>query len=212
MCTQYYVEPDAFRPYIDRAKRLPLAEQIMEILGKPLRMSGDIRPTDVAAVMAPDKSGGIAVFPMLWGFHVPETGTPVVNCRLESADYKPLWKDSWYRRRCVIPASWYYEWEHFASPDGRKRVTGAKYLIQPQGASVTWLAGLYRFEEHGGIRVPVFAVLTRPPSADVQTLHDRMPLMLDRRDIADWIRPDGDPKQIAGKALIHMVTEKAGQR
>ncbi len=208
MCMRFYVEPAVFRPYIDRAKRLPLADQIIVSLGKPLTMSGELYPTDVAAVLAPDKSGGIGAFPMLWGFTVPETGAPVVNCRLESADYKPLWKDSWYRRRCVIPVSWYYEWEHFASPDGKRRMTGAKYAVQPEGADVTWLAGLYRFETHGGIQVPVFAVITRPADENVSALHDRMPLILDRECIADWIRPDGNPNEIAKKASVHMMTEK----
>ena len=210
MCTRFYVEPAAFRPLIERALRGSLADQMMRSLAKPLTMSGEIHPTEIAAVLAPDKSGGIAVFPMLWGFSVPETGAPIVNCRLESADYKPLWKDSWFRRRCIIPASWYYEWEHFASPDGKKRITGAKYLIQPEGQTTTWLAGLYRFEEYRGIQVPVFAVITRKPSESVSTLHDRMPLMLDRKSIADWIRPDSDPAKIAERALIKMVTEKAG--
>ena len=208
MCTRFYVEPAVFCPYIDRAKRLSLADRIIVSLGKPLTMSGELHPTDVAAVLAPDKNGGIGVFPMLWGFTVPETGAPVVNCRLESADYKPLWKDSWYRRRCVIPASWYYEWEHFSSPDGKKRMTGAKYAVQPEGGDVTWLAGLYRYETHGGIQVPVFAVITRPADEHVSALHDRMPLILNKESIADWIRPDGDPNEIVKRAPVHMMTEK----
>ena len=208
MCTRYYVEPATFRPYIDRASRIPLAHQIMIALSKPLTMCGEMHPTDIAAVFAPDKNGGIAVFPMMWGFTLPDTDVPIVNCRLESADYKSLWKDSWFRRRCVIPASWYYEWEHFASPDGKKRITGAKFAIQPEGATVTWLAGLYRFEERSGIQVPVFAVLTRQPSDSVKKLHDRMPLILPQESIAEWIRPDGDPVKIAENALVHMMTEK----
>ena len=208
MCTRFYVEPAVFCPYIERAKRLPLAYQIREKLGKPLTMSGELHPTDVAAVLAPDKNGGIAVFPMLWGFSTPETGTPIVHCRLASADYKPLWKDSWCRRRCAIPASWYYEWEHLTSPNGKKRTAGAKYVIQPEGETVTWLTGLYRFEERGGIRVPVFAVITRPADGTVSTLHDRMPLILERGCIAEWIRPDSDPARIAAKALTGMITEK----
>ncbi|MBP0966268.1 MAG: SOS response-associated peptidase family protein [Oscillospiraceae bacterium] len=210
MCTRFYVEPAVFCPYIERAKRLPLAYQIREKLGKPLTMSGELHPTDVAAVLAPDKNGGIAVFPMLWGFSTPETGAPVVNCRLESADYKPLWKDSWFRRRCAIPASWYYEWEHFASPDGKKRITCAKYAIQPAGRTAAWLAGLYRFEERGGIQVPVFAVITRPADGAVRALHDRMPLILDKESVADWIKPDGNPAEIVKKALTGMVTERVG--
>ena len=110
----------------------------------------------------------------------------------------------------MIPASWYYEWENFASPDGKKRITGAKFAIQPEGATVTWLAGLYRFEERSGIQVPVFAVLTRQPSDSVKKLHDRMPLILAKESIAEWIRPDGDPAEIARKALGNMVMEKDG--
>ena len=210
MCTRFYVQPAEFRPYIERAARIPLAQQISVALAKPLTMCGEMHPTDLVAVLAPDKRGGIAAFPMMWGFSVPETGTPIVNCRLESADYKPLWKDSWFRRRCIIPASWYYEWEHFSSPDGKKHITGAKYAIQPEGASITWLAGLYRFEEYRGVQVPVFAVITRQPSKSVMTLHDRMPLILSKENIADWVKPDSDPAEIAGKALVDMVTEKAG--
>ena len=208
MCTRFYVEEDVFRPYIERARRLPLAYQMMEQLAKPMDMYGEMYPDDMTVVLAPDKRGGIAAFPMLWGFSVRETDAPLINCRLESASYKPLWKDSWFRRRCVIPASWYYEWEHFASPDGKKRIIGAKYAIQPSGETVTWLAGLYRYEERGRIRVPVFAVLTRHPSFSVETLHDRMPLVLPKDCIAEWVRPDGDPAEIAQKALELMVCEK----
>lgn len=71
---------------------------------------GNIRPTDMAAVLAPNKQGNMAVFPMIWGFTHEATEKPIVNCRVESADQKAMWKDSWYRRRCIIPASWYYEW------------------------------------------------------------------------------------------------------
>lgn len=208
MCTRYYVEPATFRPYIDRAARIPLAHQMMIALSKPLTMCGEMHPTDIAVVFAPDKNGGIAVFPMMWGFTVPETGAPIVNCRLESADYKPLWKDSWFRRRCVIPASWYYEWEHFASPDRKKRITGAKYAIQPEGETVTWLAGLYRFEEHRGLQVPVFAVLTRQPSDSVKKLHDRMPLMISQKDIENWVKPDWEPYEVAEQGLTELCCEK----
>ncbi|WP_303821627.1 SOS response-associated peptidase family protein [Ruminococcus flavefaciens] len=47
---------------------------------------------------------------MVWGFTHKSTPKLLANCRVETADSKPLWRGSWYRRRCVIPASWYYEW------------------------------------------------------------------------------------------------------
>ena len=58
MCTRFYVEPVAFRPYIERAARIPLAQQMSVALAKPLTMCGEMHPTDLVAVLAPDKSGG----------------------------------------------------------------------------------------------------------------------------------------------------------
>ncbi len=49
-------------------------------------MSGNIRPTDMAAVLAPNKQGSMAVFPMIWGFTHEASEKPIVNCRVESAN------------------------------------------------------------------------------------------------------------------------------
>ena len=82
-------------------------------------------------------------------------------------------------------------------------------MIQPRGARVTWLAGLYRIEERDGKRVPVFTVLTREPGASIRFLHDRMPVILPEDAVQDWIRPDGRPDEILRRALTDMVYEKA---
>jgi putative SOS response-associated peptidase YedK len=161
MCTRFYVEPASYQILITRAQRIQLANDIMVKFGKPLTMCGEMRPTDVAAVLAPNKDGRMAVFPMLWGFSHEATDAPIVNCRLETASQKEMWKDSWFRRRCVIPSSWYFEWEHFRSPDGKKKKVGDKYLIQPKGSHTILLAWLYRIEERNGVNCPVFAVITR---------------------------------------------------
>ena len=180
MCTRFYVEPASYQSLITRAQRIQLANDIMVKLGKPLTMCGEMRPTDA----------------------------PVVNCRLETADKKEMWKDSWFRRCCVIPCSWYFEWEHFRSPDGKRSKVGDKYLIQPKGADTTLLAGFYRIEERKGLQVPVFSVLTRDATEELRAIHDRMPLILRREDVSAWIRPDGNPREISQRALTEMCLEK----
>ena len=190
-------------------------DEMMRTLAKNMAMSGDIRPTDMAAVLAPNKQGDMAVFPMVWGFTHEATPKPVINCRIETANQKELWKDSWFRRRCIIPASWYYEWGvppsevGFRNANEQRSIKKVKYAIQPEGAEITYLAGLYRFEEHRGMQVPVFSILTRESVAPVRTIHDRMPLILGKENLKDWIRPDGDPHSIAERALTNMVMEKA---
>lgn len=110
----------------------------------------------------------------------------------------------------MIPCSWYFEWEHFRSPDGKWSKVGDKYLIQPKDSHTTMLAGLYRIEERKGLQVPVFSVLTRNAIGDLRGIHDRMPLILRREDVDAWVRPDGNPLEIAEKGLTEMCFEKTG--
>ena len=169
----------------------------------------EMRPTNVAAVLAPNKEGNVSVFPMIWGFSHEATDAPIVNCRLETANQKEMWKDSWFRRRCVIPCSWYFEWEHFRSPDGKRSKVGDKYLIQPKDSHTTMLAGLYRFEERNGLQVPVFSVLTRDAVGELRGIHDRMPMILQRKDIGEWIKLNGNPQEVSRRALTEMCFEKS---
>ncbi|SFC12051.1 SOS response associated peptidase (SRAP) [Ruminococcus albus] len=215
MCTWYYAEAKSLSFFIDKASQLPLSDIIMKTMSKSKAMSGNIRPTDMAAVLAPNKQGNVAVFPMIWGFTHEATSKPIINCRVETADQKSLWKDSWFRRRCVIPASWYYEWGippsevGFHNEKEHHKLQKEKYAIQPEGAEIAYLAGLYRFEEHRGVQVPMFTVLTREAVAPVSSIHNRMPLILGKDSLRDWIRPNGDPNSIVKQALTKMIMEKA---
>lgn len=84
-----------------------------------------------------------------------------------------------------------------------------KFAIQTECSDVTYNAGLYRYEEHSGMQVPMFTVLTREAAGTVRDIHDRMPLILDKKDLKEWIRPKGDPSAIVEKALTNMVFETA---
>ena len=210
MCTRYYMElSPKLKPYVDRALRSPLRDKMIAKLGRPLKTEGEIRPTDIAPVIAPDHSHNLTVFPMIWGFTNPhEGGQPLVNCRVETAKDKPFWKESWNRRRCIIPCSYYFEWEHYITSNGRKKA-GQKYLIQPNGYTITYLAGLYDIEERNEIRIPVFTVLTREPAESIRFIHDRMPVILGKEHVKAWMDPESDPGKIAGCALTDMFYEKA---
>ena len=213
MCSRYYVElSPELRPIIEAARRSPLADKMVNKLGRPVIRGGEVRPTDIAPVIAPDRRGNQSVFPMIWGFILPDRentkrAQPLINARSETADTKPTFRECWQRRRCVVPASWYFEWEHFTRPDGRK-ITGDRYAIQPAGSTVTWLAGLYRMENG----FPYFTILTREPSGELSRIHDRMPLILPESVLGDWIDPNTHPdkvKELASAALTDMIFEKS---
>jgi len=197
------------RPIIEEANRSALKARIVDKLGRPLITEGKVRPTNIVPVIAPNRYGAGTVFPMVWGFNLPRSSSPLVNARVESASTKPTFKESWERRRCIIPASYYFEWEHLINAATGKAKTGDKYMIQPRGSEITWLAGLYRIEEMSGIQVPVFTVLTREPSEEIRFIHDRMPVILPGDDIEKWIKPDSKPDEIIKDAMTDMVFEKA---
>ena len=209
MCCRYWMEESPeLKPFVDAANRSPLQERMVAKLARPLKTSGEIRPTDICVAVAPDRNGKRAAFPMVWGFTGQQSY--LFNARIESAGQKPMWKEALERRRCVIPASWYYEWQHLKSADGKTKA-GGKYMIQPKGATMTLMAGLYRMEEHDGIQVPHFSILTREPGDEIRFIHDRMPVILDSQDAAEWIRPETSMaviKAITLRALTGMVFEQ----
>lgn len=77
MCTRFYVEPISFQSLITRAQKIQLANDIMVKLGKSPTMCSEMRPTDVIAVLAPNRDGKVAAFPMMWEFSHEATDAPV---------------------------------------------------------------------------------------------------------------------------------------
>ena len=92
MCTRFYVEPDTeeFRAIIAEAMSSPLARKFVHA-GSAVLQSGEIRPTNVVPVIAPDRNGRQAVFPMKWGFQIPGKSL-LVNARCETAAEKPSFR------------------------------------------------------------------------------------------------------------------------
>ena len=199
MCCRYWAdESPEIREIVEEMNRSPLVEKWHKTTG--ITTYGEIRPTNVVPVIASKRSGEKAVFPMKWGF---SGRTLLMNARTETAPVKATFRDAWASHRCIVPASWYFEWEHIIGNDGKKR-TGDKYLIQPKGSPMTWLCGLYRIEDG----LPVFVILTREPGEDIRFIHDRMPLIMPGDCVDEWIRPGAKPEELVEHALTEMVYEK----
>ncbi len=206
MCTCYCIDPISldFGEMIEEAESSPLMRPFIDA-GTPLVKAGEVRPTNVVPVIAPGKSGALKVFPMRWGFRIPGKSL-IVNARTETAKSLPTFRDSWQKRRCIVPASWYFEWSHFTDPVTGKKKTGDKFMIQPEGSLMTWLCGLYRMEEG----IPVFPVLPRQPTEKLALIHDRMTFMLPKEKINEWIDPGTDADNLLPYALTDLMIERIG--
>ena len=212
MCGRFFVEPEDeyFRALAERIESSPLMSRFSGKLPVNAKgvYGGEVTPTSVVPVLAPNRAGEQAVFPMQWGYTLTASGNRrpplIINVRSETAAEKPLFRYSWQTRRCAIPSTAYFEWEHHTGIDGKPK-TGDKYRIAPAGGTRTFLAGLYRME--GGI--PAFVILTREPAENLSWMHDRMPLMLPEAEVPGWISPRTRAENYLSFALTDMVWEKA---
>ncbi len=200
MCGRYYLENTIeMKPFLEKMMESPLVRRWNDT--SAVVSAGEIHPTDVVPVIASNRSGKQSVFPMKWGYNGK---TLLINARVETASEKPTFREDWKSHRCIVPASYYFEWEHLKANDGKTK-TGDKCIIQPQNSSMTWLCGLYRFENE----LPHFVILTRDAADPIRFIHDRMPLIMPEDKISEWIKPDADPDVLLDFALSDMMSERA---
>ena len=115
MCCRYWAdESPELRPIVEKMNESPLVGKWQKTTA--IKTYGEIRPTDVVPVLASNKAGERSVFPMKWGFSGKSL---LMNARSETAAAKPLFKDAWASHRCIVPASYYFEWEHLIRNDGK---------------------------------------------------------------------------------------------
>jgi putative SOS response-associated peptidase YedK len=153
-----------------------------------------------------DESGSAASTPtrqlrvMSWGL-VPswakDRGTQgkMFNARVESLVDKPAFRSAYAKRRCLVPADGWYEWQVVDGPDGP--VKQPMYMTPPDGHSIAF-AGVYEFWRNGDEpTLSTCAIVTAPAVAALAEIHDRMPLVLPRGHWARWLDPRvSDPSDL----------------
>ena len=164
-------------------------EALFDLGGPPrnLQPHYNIAPTDtVDAVVAGD--GGRALVPMRWGLvpwwwkkslrELPAT----FNARAETVAEKPMFRDAFARRRCIIPASGYYEW--LKTPSGRD-----PYYISAAAGGVLSFAGLWDtwIDPKTSAAMRSCTVVVTAANALTRAVHDRMPALLEPADVARWL-------------------------
>ena len=191
MCGRYFIDP------VLAGEALREAVASLESRAGGGVKTGEVCPGDEAAVFARSKSGKATLFRMKWGWKNAKNRL-VINARSETADTSPLFAESMAARRCLIPASWYFEWE---KRDGDK----VKQEIAPTGEGGFYLAGLYRLEGDG----PAFVVLTREAAPGITHIHDRMPVMLRGEAARAWLGDAREALSALGGALSDMAFRPA---
>jgi putative SOS response-associated peptidase YedK len=112
-------------------------------------------------------------------------GNRLFNARGETVAEKPSFRSAFAKRPCVIPVDGFYEWDH---RPGRNR---QPHFFTREDEEPLLLAGLYEHwrnpEELGGEPLATCTVITTTPNADMDEIHDRMPVVLARNDFETWL-------------------------
>lgn len=181
--------------------------------GDPVRPRYNIAPTVTVPVVRLEPrvepaSAMRQIEPMRWGL-VPSwakdvsVGSRMFNARAESLTEKAAFRTALAKRRCLIPASGYYEWKVLgkaapgvdgAGPKKRGKVVKQPFYMTPQDGSVLAFGGLWEYWRQGdGDPVVSMTIITTEAVGPMRDIHDRMPLVLPASEWAAWLDPRQDP-------------------
>jgi putative SOS response-associated peptidase YedK len=166
-------------------------EEVAEAFGldavEPLAPRYNIAPTQTIAVIGVQpKTGRRGLAWLTWGL-IPRDALGkergFINARSETAFEKPSFNEAFARRRCLIPATGFYEWQKL---DARRR---QPWLIRLASAGPFAFAGLWEPAAKLPGATPTCTILTTEPNDVTRPIHDRMPVILDPKDYALWLDP-----------------------
>ena len=177
MCGRYYVEVD--NRTLEEIRNICL--EIEKDYPETKIQTGEIFPSNVVPILTGGTSG-IKAMPAIWGFSLAAKGKLIINARSETAEEKPLFRGSFLGKRCALPATSFFEW----SSDKKK------YEFFPPDEEVMYIGGIYRLERHINSAV----ILTRAAGGAVATVHDRMPVLLSKNQLEDWLSDLGKARAI----------------
>lgn len=160
--------------------------------------SWNVAPTQQVAIVVParadDPTPGRRLEVAQWGLvpswaKDPGVGSRMINARSETVAEKPSFRSAFAKRRCVVPASGYFEWR---LEDGVKQ----PYWIYARDNAPLAFAGLYEFWKDPSAPsadwLVTTTILTGPARGRMSELHDREPIMLGPDAIGDWLDRDAD--------------------
>lgn len=167
----------------------------------------NVAPQSPVPVVFETREGERVAEQMRWGL-VPHwakdtaIGNKLNNARAETVFDKPSFRQAVRRRRCLLPASGFYEWQ--ASAAGKQ-----PWFISARDAAPLALAGIFEAwrANEGEDWLLSCCILTVPPNTLMAPIHDRMPVILDRADWAAWL----DRSQTATEPLAPLLKPLASE-
>ena len=155
----------------------------------------NVAPTQSAPVVRRAEDGTRSLSLLRWGL-IPhwakdaKIGARMINARSETVSTTPAFRDSYRKRRCLVVADGFFEWQR----EGRVR---KPFLIGRADGGLMAFAGLWsRWRDPEGQELATFTILTTEANSLMTPIHDRMPVILRPDAYEAWLDPAGDPAAV----------------
>ena len=146
-------------------------------------ISYNIAPSQISFIITNNKE--INLEKAKWGYSFIDKKTNfeknIINSRLETITEKILFKDSYYKRKCIIPANGYYEWSI-------KEQIKIPYFIHIPISEPIYFAGIWKYINYKNNMDKVFTILTKEANKQISSIHHRMPVLLSSSEGEDYLQ------------------------
>ncbi len=139
-----------------------------------------------------------------------------INARAEEAASKPAYREALKRRRCLVPADAFYEWQRL-DPKTKRPFAFALASGEPYAFAGLWESWRPKASADAA-PLETFTILTTDPNELMEPVHNRMPVILEPKDYDRWLDP-GDPARLpvdllrpypAGRMKAWPVSDRVG--
>lgn len=201
MCGRYAASRDAIEiAQIYGAEQLPVDELA------PRVPNFNVAPTSEVFIVT-DDDGIRSVHTARWGL-IPSwskdatRAARMINARSETVADKPAYRSAYRRRRCLVPADGYYEWQVGAQGRGKQ-----PFYISDRSGKPLAFAGLYESWESPEASVRTCTILTQDATGELAKIHDRMPVLVPDGEISAWLDPHNrEPDDVLQQMLADTQT------
>lgn len=187
MCGRFYIDDETMH-------------EIEKIAGKIDRKNakiGDVHPSELALVLRADHDSVVADV-LKWGYASARNRTLIFNARTETVRERPMFRCDFETRRCLVPACKFYEWKDI----GVKKKEKYEFFAPKE---VLYLAGIYHKDPEGDR----FTILTREAEGCMTGVHSRMPLILRRENMEEWLFSETEAKEMLDRHFEKLQRQKS---
>ncbi len=198
MCGRYAANRDTGTlTEVFNIKKLP--EELLE-------PNFNISPTLKSYVVTQNQDEERSLQVMSWGL-VPSWAkdnsmmAKMINARFETVEEKPSFRSAFLKRRCIIPMDGYYEWFRPENPKEKKQ----PYFIKAKDKPLLAVAGIYESWKNPNQEneiLTTFSVITTDAKLGLESIHDRMPVIVPDKNWNAWLDPEFQKKEEIKKLIV----------